>query len=78
LLAGLRPPSRVVTLSAAEHEAAQKPFGRFFPMEIELTVSRDERHALIIWNEGWRGGAARADQDAGGVWHVTVLETWVT
>lgn len=76
-LAGLHPLSRIITLTEAELDAANRVFGLSFPMGLEVHVSTDGNHALIIWSEDWRGGTARADR-VGGVWKITMLQQWIT
>lgn len=76
-LAGLRPLTRIVTLTAAELTAANRLFGHAYPMSLEVHVSADGNHALIIWSERWRGGTTRVDR-VGGSWKITVLQQWIT
>lgn len=77
-LSGLRTLDRVVTLSPAELKAAQALFGTFYPMELEVVLSLDSKHAFIEWNERWRGGTVRADLDEHGTWVITELGSWIT
>ena len=78
VLGGLQPLTRVVTVSQAELEAVQMMFGLSFPMYLTVHASKDGKHALIVWSESWRGGAARLDKDEKGVWKVEVILSWVT
>ncbi len=77
-LGGLRPLERVVTLSKEELDAAQKVFGEFYPMKVEVKMSADGQHAFIEWSERWRGGDCRADRDKNGKWVVQRLREWIT
>lgn len=77
-LGGLRPLSRLVTLSTAELEAARRLFGDFYPMDVQVTLSLDGQHAYVSWSERWRGGAFRADRDADGHWVFIMVSSWIT
>lgn len=77
-LAGLRPLTYVVTLTPAELQAAVKKFGAFYPMDVEVHVSKDGKHGYVRWSERWRGGAVRLDQGADGRWVTQVLSSWIT
>ncbi len=76
-LAGLHSLGRMITLDAAELEAAQERFGKFYPMNIEVTMNGPD-HAYVEWSEGWRGGACRMDRDRSGVWVVKRIVSWIT
>ncbi|MEW6435358.1 MAG: hypothetical protein AB1730_28010 [Myxococcota bacterium] len=77
-LAGLRPLTYVVTLTPAELQAAVKKFGAFYPMDVEVHVSKDGKHGYVRWSERWRGGAVRLDQGTDGRWVTQVLSSWIT
>lgn len=77
-LAGLRPLSYLITLTPAELDAAKKKFGPFYPMDLEVHVSKDGKHGFVRWSEGWRGGSVRFDRDAEGRWKSTDLDWWIT
>lgn len=76
-LGGLRPLVRIITLSAAELEAARARFGAFYPMGIEVSLNGAD-HAFIEWSEGWRGGSCRVNRDVRGVLVVTHLSSWIS
>lgn len=77
-LNGLKPLSYVVTLTDAELDAATKKFGAFYPMDLEVRVSKDGKHGFVQWSEGWRGGTVRLDQGADGRWTMTDLGSWIS
>jgi hypothetical protein len=61
-LTGLRPPTSVITLTAAELELARARFGEFYPMSVDLIVNGTDE-AFVTWSEGWRGGTASIKRD---------------
>lgn len=76
-LAGLRPLSRIVTLSLEELEAAKARFGAFYPVELTMTLNGSD-HAFVLFSTRWRGGTYRIDRDADGRLVVTPLSFWVS
>lgn len=76
-LGGLKPLNRVVTLSAAELEAARARYGSFYPDHLTVFLNGND-HAFIQFSNGWSGGTCRIDRDASGKWVVTMLESWVS
>lgn len=78
LFAGLRPDRRVVVLTRAEAEAAEKTFGPFFPLQIELFLfDHSGRRALVIWSASWQGGTLNLEEKDG-QWTVTEVLSWIT
>jgi hypothetical protein len=68
---------RIAVLTPAELELAQRKFGRFFPLRLEIIQSRDRRRAHVIWTASWVGGAYEATLVEGG-WKLRVVRSWIT
>lgn len=76
-LVGVDLPMRVVPLSGAPLEKAQKRFGAFYPMSVWVTPDDAGARAYIEWNEGWRGGSAQGTRK-GDHWEFVSLGDWIT
>jgi hypothetical protein len=78
LFAALHPGRRIVVLTHAEAKDAEKRFGPFFPIDLQLfLLDHSGRHALIVWSASWQGGIVRIDEKDG-AWTATEVSAWIT
>jgi hypothetical protein len=76
-LRGVRALTMTVALSEEELERAQLRFGVFFPLNIEVYQNIAGDQALLVWDEGWRGGSFLARREEGR-WVLKMRGSWVT
>ena len=74
---GVRAPLRIIVLSPDEVAQAKKRFGVFYPFQLQLTIDEKNGRALIIYDEGWRGGSFTAERKDGR-WVLTNAGSWIT
>jgi hypothetical protein len=78
LMRGVPMPERTLVLSEAELELAEKRFGQFYAMTLELTLNTAKDQALISWSQRWRGGRLLARKGKEGRWVIESLGSWIT
>ncbi|OJH39623.1 hypothetical protein [Cystobacter ferrugineus] len=76
-LRGVRAPATTVTFSGEELEGAQKRFGGFTSLSLDVYVNLAGDQALLVWNQHWRGGSFLARREKGR-WVLEERESWVT
>lgn len=76
-LRGVRLSSRTIVLTTEELSAAQKHFGRFYPLRVELQLNTKGDQAVIEWDEHWRGGSYEA-RLKDGQWVFESRGEWIT
>jgi hypothetical protein len=79
LFSALKPPGRLVVLTAEEAEAAKQKFGPFYPQRLDLFVfDRSGRRAYVVWSASWQGGQTLLEEEADGTWTASTTSSWVT
>ena len=73
----MKQPGYIVGLTDEEMGLAQKRFGTFFPLSIEVYVNMAGDTALLVWSERWQGGSFEAHL-VKGVWVLSERDSWVT